>query len=90
LYDLLTFKPRKRFGIYKKFEYQYYHPLEFIKIFNNFNVREIRGLGIFLPHQKSKIKDKNILKLLFKFDVTVSKLFPFKYLGTDFLINFIK
>jgi ubiquinone/menaquinone biosynthesis C-methylase UbiE len=90
LYDFLTFKPRKRFGIYKKFKYQYYHPIEFIKIFKNFNVREVRGLGILLPHQKSKIKDKNILKLLFKFDVTVSKLFPFKYLGTDFLINFVK
>jgi ubiquinone/menaquinone biosynthesis C-methylase UbiE len=90
LYDFLTFKPRKRFGMHRKFEYQYYNPIEFIKIFKNFSVKEIRGLGVFLPHRNSKIKDKNLLNLLFKIDSYVSKLFPFNYLGTDFLIKFIK
>ncbi|MDT7892258.1 MAG: methyltransferase domain-containing protein [Thermoproteota archaeon] len=90
LYDLLTFKPRKRYGIYKKFKIRYYQPAEFMNLFKNFHVKEIRGLGVFLPHRNSKIKDKNLLNLLFKIDSYISKLFPFNYLGTDFLIKFIK
>jgi ubiquinone/menaquinone biosynthesis C-methylase UbiE len=90
LYDFLTLKPRKKFGIYRKFRFRYYQPIEFIKLFKNFHVKEIKGLGVILPHPNSKIKDKNLLNLLFKLDSYVSKLFPFSYLGTDFLIKFVK
>jgi len=43
-----------------------------------------------MPHQKSKIKDKQILKLLFKIDKKLYNLPLIKYFGSDFLIKLCK
>jgi len=90
IYDMLKFKPRMEFGKYKDILFKYYTPFEFILSFKNFRLNEILGIGIFLPQPKSIIKNEKLINILFKLDKHISKRFPFKYLGTDFIVNFYK
>ncbi len=90
LYDIVTGKPRRAYGIFRDFKFRYYTPLEIKKLFSYFKVEEIYSLSILTPHVNSKIKDPRIINFLFSIDKHIYKTFPFKYLGTDFLIKFRK
>lgn len=90
LYDALTLKPRKINGIYKNVKFKYFNPIDFQKYFRNFKLEEIIGLGVIFPHRNSRIKNEKIIRKLTGLEIYINRIFPFKYLGTDFIMKFIK
>jgi len=90
LYDLITLKPRKKFGIYKSIKFSLLNPLEIKNYFRNFKIEEIVGVGIIFPHRNSKIRNKKLIYRLANIEIFINKIFPFNYLGSDFIVKFVK